>query len=222
MSKVKILYGNINSYKQKRYLINNTIENYQIDLALFVETKTKPEHNTSYRDWNMIKLNGNTTDNTRGGSLVLCQPKLRMGKENAPTINNPLNECIHFTIPFHNEKLHIFLTYIHPKSKIEETILTKALQYKYAIIIGDFNVKSMKEKENQIKEFLKSNPYKKIETDPTYMMVNHPDTTPDLILHTDNITKNFSKPELIPDLGSNHLSLLFTFDVEENPIEIVN
>ena len=56
------------------------------------------------------------------------------------------NETLHMSIPFQGEKLHIFLVYNHPNSRIEDTIFTKAALYKYAIIIGDFNINRAKRK----------------------------------------------------------------------------
>jgi hypothetical protein len=72
-----------------------------------------------------------------------------MGKENQLHITNPLNEALHFTIPYQNDKLHIFLVYIHPMAPIENNIFTKASLYKYCIIIGDLNLNKQKKKTTQ-------------------------------------------------------------------------
>lgn len=106
---------------------------------MFVEAKIKEEHNITYRDWDTIHHIGHKVNNTRGGCMVQCHPSMKMGKNNPPKMNNTLNEALHFTIPFRDDRLHIFLVYIHHSSKIEETIFTKAALYEYSIIIGDFN-----------------------------------------------------------------------------------
>lgn len=114
MSSINILYANINSYPRKRHIINNYIEKNNIQCALFVESKIKKDSTTNYRNWQVLQYEGNQIHNhTRGGSLIQVHPDIPMGKANSPRINNPLNECLHFTIPFHNDKLHIFLVYIH-------------------------------------------------------------------------------------------------------------
>jgi len=107
---------------------------------MFVETKTKLGQTPTYRDWQYICKLGDTINNARGGATVLLKPKVRLGKANPPHLNNPLNECFHFTIPYLNDLLHVFLVHIHPHSNIVQNILTKACLYKYAIIIGDFNL----------------------------------------------------------------------------------
>lgn len=55
---------------------------------------------------------------------------MRLQKNNPPIINNPLNETIHFSIPFKDDRKHIFLVYIDPRSNIEDTIFPKAVLYK--------------------------------------------------------------------------------------------
>lgn len=209
---LKILYTNVNSYMPKKYLINNIIENLNINCALFVESKTKEGSNTKYRNWSSIQRNGNiVNNNARGGSLIQVHPSLKMGKANSPRVNNPLNEVTHFTIPFQNNLLHIFLVYIHPTSKIEENLFIMASRFKYAIIIGDFNFNAAKHK--QINTFLSGTSFEMANTPPTFLMPNNIDSTPDALLYTKNISKNFNKIELIPDVGSDHLSIMFSFSL---------
>lgn len=219
MPPVNILYSNIQSYHNKKHIINNYIENNDINCTLFVETKTKADTNTNYRDWNRMQHNGNLINDTaRGGALVQLDPTLKMGKENTPRLNNPLNECIHFSIPFKEDKLHIFVIYIHPHSRLEENIFIKASLYKYSLIIGDFNMN--KQKNKQLKHFTDNAPFKKIHTDPTFIMAHNDDTTPDLIVHSTNITNNINNVEVIPDLGSDHLSIKFELDLNVPIIKI--
>lgn len=216
-SKIRILYTNVNSYNPKKHIINHTIENHKINCALFVESKTKPDTDTTYQNWNILRCNGNIVNhNIRGGSLVQVHPNLKMGKANPPQINNPLNNALHFTLPFQDDKLHIFLIYIHPSSNIEENIFTKATQYKYAIIIGDFNINQTKRK--QIDNFLKNTEFAKVDTPPTFIMPNNPDSTPDLVLHTSNISNNILGVELLPDIGSDHLSIKIEFDLKKTAV----
>lgn len=179
---------------------------------MFVEAKIKKDHNIAYRDWDVIHRVGHTVDNTRGGSIVQCHPGLKMGKNNSPALNNNFNETLHFTIPFKEDKLHIFLIYIHPHSKIEETIFTKAALYKYSIIIGDFNPNQTKNK--QINKFLQNGTFKKLITPPTFLMDNNPDSTPDLLLYSSNLENNIKDILLVPDLGSDHLAMLITLDLD--------
>ena len=138
-----------------------------------------------------------------------------MGKENPPRINNLLNNCIHFTLPFQNEKLHVFLVYIHPNSIIEDTIFTKAALYKFSIIIGDFNVNMRKNQ--QISDFINNTNSVKIDTPPTSIIPNNPSTTPDLLLCMVNILNNFIEVDLTPDLGSDHLAILIKFELQKVP-----
>ena len=77
-------------------------------------------------------------------------PNVKLGKANPPAINNFLNDCLHFTLPYMNDKIHIFLVYIHPHAKLENAIFVKAALYKYAIIIGDLNVNKKKKQTNTI------------------------------------------------------------------------
>lgn len=217
MSLLKILYSNINSYCRRKHIINNYIEKHDINCTLFVEAKTTLNSNTQYRNWDKISFSGNQIHNkTRGGSLVQAHPTLKMGKENPPRINNLLNETIHFTVPFLGEKLHIFLVYIHPHSRIEETIFTKASLYKYSIIIGDVNLNRQKKK--QLSNFLNNTNFEQHQTPPTFLMPNNPDSTPDILLYTKNIKQNFSKVDIIPDIGSDHLAIYVEFDLQTVPL----
>lgn len=184
MSKIKILYANINSYYSKKHLINYYVEKNDIKCNMFVETKTGINTLTNYRDWITIQKHGNVVNtNVRGGSLIQCAKHLKIGKANPPHFNNPLNETIHCTIPFKNNKIHIFLTYIHPNSAtIEDNLFVKASQYEYAIIIGDFNVNNRKKK--QIQHFLNNSDFVQISTPPTFIMANNENSTPDLFFCT--------------------------------------
>lgn len=221
MSLLNILYNNINSYQRKKHLVNHFVENNNISCILLVETKTKTDNNTSYRDWNTIQLNGSHITNIpRGGSLVQAHPNLKIRKENSPSINNHLNETIHFSIPFLEDRLHLFLVYIHPTARIEENIFVKASLYKYALIIGDFNINRSKQK--QLNTFLQNSDFKKYDTAPTFLMPNNRDTTPDIILHTNNITNNITQVELTADLGSDHLGFKLKLDLQQiTPIEVI-
>ncbi|XP_045460096.1 uncharacterized protein LOC123670624 isoform X1 [Harmonia axyridis] len=216
-SEIKILYNNINSYMPKKYLVNNFIETNDIKSTMFVEAQIKEEHSTGYRDWDTIHRIGHKINNTRGGSLVQCHPSLKMGKNNCPVINNNLNEALHFTTPFKEENLHIFLVYIHPRAKIEETIFTKAALYKYSIIVGDFNPNEAKNK--QIKKFLQNDAFKKFTTPPTFLE-NNPDSTRDLLFYPTNLRKNIKNVDLAADLGSDHLSMVITLDMQSQPDNI--
>lgn len=158
---LNLIYSNINSYKNKKLIINNFIERNDINCALFVESKTDGESNTSYRDWHTIQQDGYKRKKVRGGSLVQVHPSLKMGKANKPKINNPLDEATHFTIPFLTDKLHILLVYSHPHStKIDDTIFNKAALYKYVVILGDFNATHNKRKKSQITNFLNNSSFK--------------------------------------------------------------
>lgn len=104
-----ILYNNINGYTKRKHQLYNFVQNENIDCVLLVETKTKTSTITDYKNWKTIKQQGNQITNyPRGGSIVQGAPKLSLKKENPPRINNPLNECIHFSIPFKNDNLHFF------------------------------------------------------------------------------------------------------------------
>lgn len=77
------------------------------------------------------KKDGFITKNVRGGSLVQASTCLRNKRENAPQINNNLNEAIHFSILFMNDKLQIFLVHIHHTYvQIDDIILTEPALYK--------------------------------------------------------------------------------------------
>lgn len=187
---IKLLYNNINSLHNKSQLIFNYVENNNIDCALLVETKNKKL--TRYRDWTILERLGTIINkNARGGSLAMGKQHLKMGKANPPHLNDPKNECIHFTLPFKTEKLHIFLLYVHPNSILENSILTKALLCNYAMIIGDFNPNAQKKK--QLASFLSNSDFVQITTPLTFLMANNPDSTPDLLLCTNNIRNNIHK-----------------------------
>lgn len=214
---LNILYGNINSYNTKKQILYNYIENNNINCVMLVETKTKCSNmDTRYRNWKTLQLNGNLITNyARGGSMIQTHPNLNMGKANPPKINNLLNECLHITIPFQNDHLHIFLVYIHPTSKIEENVFVKASLYKYAIIIGDLNVNKTKNK--QIYNFTNNTNFEKWITPPTFLMENNNDTTPDIILYSQNLKNNFQSVVLTPDLGSDHLAMHIQFKLDSPP-----
>lgn len=210
---LNILYANVNSYIPKKHLINYVMEDRNTNCAMFVETKTKPESITDYKDWTIIKKNGNITNqNVRGGSLIQAAPYLKIQKANAPAVNNPLNEITHFAVPFQDDFLHVFLCYIHPTSIIEETLFTKAALYRYAIIIGDLNVNPTKT--SQIQTFLKNSSFIQANTPPTFIMANNPDSTPDIILYTKNIQNNISYIDTVPDIGSDHLGFEIKIDTK--------
>lgn len=216
MSDLKIIYSNINSYIGKKSQVNHYIQNHDISCALFVETKTRRESPTSYQDWSVIHHPGNVVNtNLRGGSIIQMHPRLKLGKSNPPSINSPLNDCLHVTTPFRDEQLHIFLVYIHPTSLIEETILTKAVLYRYSLIIGDFNVNSS-QKKRQLNRFLNSTNFEKYDTGPTFIMPNNNDSTPDLILYSDNLINSIKKVKLTPDLGADHLGIQIDLDTQSN------
>lgn len=209
---LKLIYANINSYSPKKYLINHYLHNNDIDCIMCVETKQK-ENIMPYQNWTILQQTGNILNtNIRGGCLVQAKQELKVGKANPPRINNGLNNCLHFTLPYNQSKIHIFLVYVHHSSQIEETIFIKASLYDYAIIIGDFNIDPRKNK--QIKNFIENSNFVKLNTPPTFIMPNNPSSTPDLILCTDNLKKNFTKVELIPDLGSDHLAIKINFDMQ--------
>lgn len=186
---------------------------------MFVETKTKESHNVQYKNWKTISKIGSVLNaNVRGGSIIQAEQWMKLTKLNPPHMNNPWNETIHVAIPFKDDKLHFFLTYIHHTSnKIEENLLIKAAQYKYAIIIGDLNFNTAKRK--QINQFMKNSDFVQLKTPPTFIMENNPNSTPDAILYTKNIQPNIKFIELTPDLGSDHLALEFTLDLDATPTE---
>lgn len=82
-SSIKLLYANINSYNQRRHLINYYVENNNVNII---------------------------DNNTSGGNLIQASKELRLGKTNPPSIIGPLNEALHFTIPFLNDKSHDFFS----------------------------------------------------------------------------------------------------------------
>lgn len=214
MPPVSLVYSNINSYTRKKHLINNFIEANGVQCAMFVETKTSCHSNTSYRNWSFIHHVGVSLHNrARGGSLVLADPTLKMGKANAPHLNNPLNECTHFTVPFREDKLHVFLVYIHPYSRIEENIFTKSSLFKYVLIVGDFNVNN-KYKKRQLNSFLSGADFCQYNTPPTFLMPLNRDSTPDILLYSSNIKDVIREVEIFPDLGSDHLSMKILLDLE--------
>lgn len=49
-------------------------------------------------------------------------------------------------------------------------------------------------------------------------MENNPDSTPDRFLCTKNILNNLKNIELTPDLGSDHLAIKFSLDLECSPM----
>lgn len=202
----------------RKHLINNFIEQNNISCSLFVESKIDETHNVNYNDWTTFTKIGHKIQNIRGGSIIQCHPSLHARRDNPPAIRNQMNEVTHFTTPFQNEKLHIFLVYFHPNSTLEETVFTKASLYKYSIIIGDFNA-TTKKKLDQINEFVKNSKFSKAETGPTFIMSNNQDSTPDLLLYTENIKSNIVKVELIPDLAPDHLGMVVDIDMQLEPHE---
>ena len=223
---IKFLYSNVNGYSRRKILLNNYIENNSIDCVMIVETKTTTGSNVGYKDWFKSQRNGIILNkNARGGSAILGHPKLNLKRENAPYCSNPYNDILHVSMPLiGNEKLHIFLAYIHPlDNKIEENLLIKASQYDYAIIIGDLNMNSMKSK--QLSNFCNNSNFCRIRTPPTFLMTHNPDSTPDVLLCTSNIENMIANVSLSPDLGADHLAieLSITIDkvtyVENEPIK---
>ena len=103
-----------------------------------------------------------------------------------------------------------------PTALIDETIFTKAALYKYSIIVGDFNVNKAKLK--QIKIFLDNSTFKKAVTPPTFIMTNNPDSSPDLILYTENMKKNISI-QTVTDIGSDHLGFEIVVDIKKAILE---
>lgn len=218
MQDLNIIYSNINSYSNKKSVINHFIQSNNISCALFVETKTKDNSAVGYRNWNVVHHPGNTLNtNLRGGSMIQLHPEIKLIKSNPVTINNPLNDCLHVAVPFTNDRLHIFLTYIHPTSLIEENIFSQASRCKYCIIIGDLNVNRV-QKKRQLSRFLKTSNFEVYETEPTFIMPNNEDTTPDLILYSSNLKNNFKSVAVVPDLGSDHLAIQIKFDMQNTPI----
>lgn len=188
----------------------------QINCNAFVETKNDANTNVNYKDWTIVTHKGNIINkNIRGGSLFQFHPGTSMRKENAPKINDPRNDALHISIPFMEDRLHILLVYVHNNAPIENSILIKCKLYKYVILLGDFNPNYSKRK--QITNFIQTSNFTQIITPPTFLMANNRDTTPDLIFCTQNITNAITKLELIPDLGSDHLSIILSINTI-NPI----
>lgn len=180
---------------------------------MFVETKTRKESAVHFQNWNTIHHPGNIVNtNVRGGSLIQIHPKHKLNKSNALSINNPLNECLHISTPFQGELLHIFLIYNHPTSLIEEAIFRNAALHKFCVIIGDFNVNT-RQKKSRLNRFLRNFDFEIHTTDPTFIMPNNGDTTPDLIVYSRNLKNNFEKVEVVPDLGADHLAIQISFNL---------
>lgn len=214
MDRINFIYANINSYASKKHLIHYFAQTNNIDCIMCVETKLRG-NTTPLNSWEIIQQNGNVVNaNIRGGSLVQANSNLKLGKANPPVINNNLNSCLHFTIPFQANKLHVFLVYIHPTSPIDDTIFTKAALYEYSVIIGDLNPDARKKQ--QIDFFTQNSNFVRIKTPPTFIMANNPSSTPDVILCTKNIKNNINTV-LTPDLGSDHLAILWSLDIKLPP-----
>lgn len=218
MGKIKILYANLNSYINKKYLIQSYIQDNHIDCTMFVETKTRPHYSVSYRDWTTIRQDGNVlNENIRGGSLVQAAQSMNLGKANPPRLNNPSNNCIHFTIPYHRNRLHIFLVYAHSLSIIEDNILTKAALYEHCIIIGDFNLNN-NTKKKKIENFINNSNFEEVKLPgPTFIMTNNPSSTPDKILCTASVVPNIELIELVPELCSDHLGIQLSINLDTPP-----
>ena len=180
---------------------------------MFVETKTALDTSTNYRNWTVLQKPGNSlTTTARGGCLVQMHPNVKLGKANPPAINNFLNDCLHFTLPYMNDKIHIFLVYIHPHAKLENAIFVKAALYKYAIIIGDLNVN--KKKNKQIQSFIINSNFIQANTGPTFLMENNADSTPDAVLYSKTLANVITDVYLTPDLCSDHLGIVFTLKLD--------
>ena len=210
---VKIIYSNIQGFYPKEHVIKNYIESNNINLALFVETKSKAEKPINYRNWSNIQIIGTQITNyPRGGSMAMAHPSLKLGKQNQPKINNKLNECLHFTIDANlDDKVHIFLTYIHPHAKLEGNIFVKACLFKYSLIIGDFNINKCKN--SQLNLFLNSSDFCKHATAPTFLMANNNDSTPDVVLYSKQLKPYIESVGLFPDFGSDHLSMFLSLSL---------
>lgn len=201
----------MNCYQNKNHLIKNFIEKHGINCTAFVETKNKPETNINYRNWTVVTQYENTLNcNTRGGAIFQLHPDTKMRKENPPRINDTRNNAMHISIPFLEDRFHIFLVYVHNNSHIENSILNKSKLFKYAILLGDFNPN--RRRRLQISDFLQSSNFVQISTPPTFIMPHNNDTTLDLIFCTDNIKNNITNIEVTPDLGCDHLSIIWTVD----------
>lgn len=208
---LKMLYSNVNCYQNKSHLIKNIIEENGINCTAFVETKNNPNTNIKYRDWSVVTEHGNIINrNTRGGAIFQFHPGTYMRKENPPRTNNLSNNALHVSIPYLDDRLHIILVYVHNTSLIENTIFIKSKQFKYAILLGDFNPN--RQKKTQIKDFLQTSNFTQVTTSPTFIMPNNRDTTPDLVFCTKNIRNNLINIEVIPDIGADHLSIILTLN----------
>ena len=213
MIALNIVYGNIQSYANKKHLLNYYLEQNNVNICLMVETKVHMGKEITFRDWSCIQNSGyQLTNYPRGGAAALLHPSIKVGKQNCPKLNNNLNDCLHFTVQIDDldEKLHIFLTYIHPFSKLEENIFIKASLYKYAIIIGDFNLNKSKNK--HLNFFLSHSNFVHYKTNPTFIMPGNKDTTPDVFLLSSNLLGFVDKVDLFPDLGSDHLSFYISIN----------
>lgn len=183
---------------------------------MFVESKTNPSSTTNYRNWQILRKDGYVINNTRGGCLVQVDPVIKMGKANAPKMNNQLDEILHFSVPLNNDRLHLFLVYIHHSTNtIEPNLLIMASLYKYAVIIGDFNFTARKNR--QLEMFLANSEFVKVDTAPTFLMPNNDDTTPDAIIYTRNLANNLKTVKLFNDLGSDHLGFHIEIDLNRSP-----
>ncbi|KAL3275389.1 hypothetical protein HHI36_020153 [Cryptolaemus montrouzieri] len=197
-------------------LVNNKDKTNDINCALFVETKTKPEDNVQYRDWSIIRHDSNIVNhNSSGDSLAQIHPSLGMKKRNALRINHPLNDALHFMIPFRNDEVHPFLIYNHPTSFLEEAILNMAVNYKFSLIIGDFNINNSRKRRN-LNNFLQKSNFHMAETPPTSIMPNNEDTTPDSIVYSSHMRYLIQNVDVIPGLGSDHSSIILNLDMNIN------
>ena len=205
----KFLYNNINGFFSKELLLKNYIEKESVMCCLLVETKTKDPKVIRHRDWSILQKHGNTLNgNARGGAAVLCAPSLNLRKENPPSLNNALNDCLHFSIPYNNDHIHIFLLYSHATSTIEPTVLHKISQYENVILIGDFNFNQTKSR--LMKTFLNNSDFIHHKTNPTFIMSNNPDSTPDRLYSTANLKDVIKDIKLVSDIGSDHLGIQFS------------
>ncbi|KAL3272970.1 hypothetical protein HHI36_014427, partial [Cryptolaemus montrouzieri] len=179
-------------------------------------TNIKSEDNVQNRDWSIIRhYSNNLNHNNRGGSLAQIHPSLGMKKRNAPRINNPLNDALHLMIPFGNCEVHIFLIYNHPTFYLEETILNMAVNYKFSLIIGDFNINNIRNRRN-LNNFLQKSNFHMAETPPTFIMPNNEDATPHSIVYSSHMKYLIQKVDVIPNLGSDHLSIILNLDMNIN------
>ncbi|KAL3286653.1 hypothetical protein HHI36_001152, partial [Cryptolaemus montrouzieri] len=88
-----------------------------------------------------------------------------------------------------------------------------AVNYKYSLIIGDFNINNSKKRRN-LNNFLQRSSFSMAETRPTFIMPNNEDTMPDLILFSPNMKNFIESIDVIPDLGSEHLSIILSLNVD--------